>query len=118
MGRKIRIENALNILKSTQSTSIEFHLPGKLCYIALTLHVGGTWVLEQSFDHGESWHEFKGEESDKTLTWESKATLPLFGSPMLRYRLTGGDVGAIAWAYVAELMDSEDSNFFRESTPR
>ena len=111
-GDGVLIEDPLEILKSTEATGSVFGLPGQVCQIALEDHAGGTWTLQYSRDKGTTWKDIMGDATDTAYTWDSDAILTLWGSPQLRYRLTGGSVGAIAFAIAASVLNNEEARVF------
>ena len=111
-GDGVLIEDPLEILKATETTGSAFGLPGQVCQIALEDHAGGTWKLQYSRDKGVTWRDIKGSSSDTAYTWDSDAILTLWGSPQLRYRLTGGVVGAKAFAIAASVLNNEEAFAF------
>ena len=111
-GDGVLIEDPLEILKATETTGAAFGLPGQVCQIVLEEHAGGTWTLQYSRDKGVSWKDVKGDATDTAYTWDSDAIQTLYGSPQLRYRLTGGTVGAIAFAIAASVLNNEEAAYF------
>ena len=107
-----RIPEPLEILKAAWGVGSSFMLPSQWCQISVQEHAGGEWVLQHSMDKGATWYDVKGDDEDTALVWDSKAIQTLRGSAGLHYRLNGGDAGAIAFAMVAGVLDTEDANFF------
>ena len=77
------------ILNETQDTSYEFYLPTGTQGILVTDHAGGTWILQCSID-GSDWIDTDLDtDSDGLGSFQAFATL--------RYRLSGGTMGAKAY---------------------
>ena len=80
------------ILSATQATSDEFPAGGNRysATVMLTAHAGGTWTLQVEAPDG-TWID-----TNVTLTANDIFSDVIFERG-LKYRLTGGSVGAKAW---------------------
>lgn len=110
-GSGVLITKPLKILEADWVTGAEFILPGQVCQISLQDHAGGTWSLQHLVNG--AWVDLAGDDEDTTMRWDSKAIQTLFANPQTRYRLFGGDVGAVAEAYVCSVLNTEEGNNFR-----
>lgn len=104
------VREGLEILKADQATGPEFSLPGKEFLISLQNYAGGTWRLQHKI--GDDWFDLAGEAGDDAMQWNSKAVLLFYASAAMRYRLTGGTIGAMARAFPTQEMSPEELNYF------
>ena len=63
-------------------------------------------------DGGVTWYDVKGDSADAAYTWDSKSVQTFLGAPGVFYRITGGSAGAIAYVFVAGLLDAEEGHLF------
>ena len=79
------------VLKATEATSEPFQLPGGRVGISLQQHAGGTWKLQHQPAEGAAW-------VDTGVTFADNGIKSFDSFAGAWFRLTGGTVGAVAWA--------------------